>query len=92
MAEEKEPVQVTGISEQELREIVEGPAVYVNKVYVTAQGAVARLTFAEAGPQGVHFRSAVLMTIGDLISLRDVISSVIAEGQAVQVRVKRPDA
>lgn len=72
------------VTEVEMAAVYGGPSFFINKMYLTATGFTARLTFAEQGPdQAPHFRTSVTMTVEDLLKLRDVINQVAS--QAVQL-------
>jgi hypothetical protein len=51
-----------------------GPAPFANKIYITMTPVTGRLSFLEFSDQGVpHFRTAVTLTVNDLVALRDLL-------------------
>jgi hypothetical protein len=61
------------VSDEELRSVVDGPAIYSNKMYVTA-GPVIRITFSEQLTSAVpQFRTAVAMAPQDAIALKNLL-------------------
>lgn len=67
---------IAGVTAEDIAAAFEGPAVVVNKVFLTTSDSGARLTFVETTPMGkAIFRSAVFMTHSELMSLRGLIDS-----------------
>lgn len=61
------------VSDEELRSVGDGPAIYSNKIYVTA-GSVVRITFSEQLSSAVpQFRTAVAMAHQDAIALKNLL-------------------
>lgn len=75
-------VRIAGsVSEDELRSSFLGPAIFSNKFYVTNGPAGMRLSFMEGLLPTVQpiFRAAVLISYGDAIALRDVLTKQLAD-------------
>jgi hypothetical protein len=85
--EPQEPITpaIQGITEEELQLIFSGPAVFANKVFVTIAGPVARITFMDLVGDTLHFRTAAMVALNDLLSLRDVISGLADKVKVVEV-------
>ena len=66
-----------GVTNDDVMAIYMGPSLYSNKVLVTTNGQVCRLTFMEMGPDKPHFRTSVCMTIDDVRALRATIDSLL---------------
>lgn len=78
---------IAAVTEDELLIAHEGAAVFSNKFYITATGPIARIAFTEVPPQSKKpiFRTAVLLSVADLIKLAEVIKHVTASVQEVRV-------
>jgi len=66
----------------------DGPAPYVNRIYLSLTPVLGRLSFVEEPiglPPGVppKFRAAVTLSIGDLISLRSLLERMLKEAHEV---------
>ena len=79
----------TNLTRAELNAAWEIPATLVNKVVLSMSGPNARLAFLETttppAAGAVMGRAAVLMTIGDLLELRDLIASMTANLKLIRV-------
>jgi hypothetical protein len=65
-------------SEEELKSVLDGPAVYSNKFFVSI-GAVVRITFSEQLPDlPPNFRSAVVLSSQDAIELKNLLQEMLA--------------
>ena len=64
------------VSSDELTMAFTGPAFLVNKMYLTMTPATGRIAFMEVPPgmQTPVFRTAVVMTVNDLLELRDLLN------------------
>ena len=72
--EDKKKPAVRDVPKEELHIAYEGPAVFVNKFYVTGLGANVRIAFAENSKDlPPIFRTAVIMSTADVIRLRRVL-------------------
>lgn len=91
MADEPKPGTdiVKPVSDNEMEVAYSGPAYFTNKFYITATGVTARIAFTEQAPpnQEPQFRTAVAMTLADLIKLGELIQGMTANVQTVEVRV-----
>lgn len=77
-----------------LRAAFDGPAPLANKIYLTLNPVMGRLSFVEFPSEGggePKFRAAVSMTVGDLVALRDLLSDMLKDAQQIQAQAK-PDA
>ena len=95
MADEPKAEPKVNVSQLELELANRQPAVFVNKTVLSLTGPLARLTFLETKAEvEVQARTAVVMTIGDLLAVRDLIQRMTANVQLVEVKVgdKKPDA
>jgi hypothetical protein len=56
-----------------------GPAVFANRIFVTATQGLARIAFTEQGLPGTIpvFRNAVVLSVSDAIALRDLLTRII---------------
>lgn len=78
--------QDAAVSPEEIIEIHSKPAIWVNKTYLTSGGFNVRVTFAEKVPDGVpQSRAAVLMSVSDLLKLRDLINRIEREVETVEL-------
>lgn len=69
----------------------DGPAPYVNRIYLSLTPVLGRLSFVEEPiglPAGVppRFRAAVTLSIDDLMALRDLIGRMIKNAQEVELK------
>jgi hypothetical protein len=74
--EQPEPDKVVTVSDDELRASFNGPAVHSNKMFMTMTSSGARIAFMEALGDKVFptFRAAVLLSFGDALALRDLLT------------------
>lgn len=86
MADQAPPNPVKSVSKEEMEVAYGGPAPFANRFFVTIAGPVARIAFAEMG-KGIEpqFRTAVTMTAGDLIQLRDVLIGLTKNMATIQI-------
>ena len=76
---EKAISETRAVSEQEMQVAFSGPAPLVNKFFIVGCGSMARIAFAEEAPGvGPVFRSAVSMSVVDLLRLKAAIERVTA--------------
>ena len=88
----EEPENLPQPDATEMLEAFSGPAVFANKIYLTLIGPNARLAFAELTQpeQKPVFRSAVVMTINDLLALQDAIANLRKHATLVEVKGNEP--
>lgn len=69
--------------ERELEIAFSGPAVFANRFWVTFDANTARISFMERSATGAeqHFRTAVAMSLPDLVSLRDLLTELLPQGE-----------
>ena len=81
------------VTPDEMAIINSGPAFFSNKMYLTVGGTVARITFAEQqqGAASPAFRAAVVLTLGDLLKLRELIDRLTKDVRLVQVNASKQD-
>lgn len=87
MANEKAAPDIqSGVPADEMRAAFSGIAVHSNKVYATNTSGGVRLAFMEMLGDTVppQFRSAVLLSYPDALSLRDLLSRQLKDFEAVQ--------
>jgi hypothetical protein len=66
---------VKSVSEVDLAGIAAAPAAYANRFFVSLYGPIAKVTFGEQQPDNsAVMRTSVVLTIGDLIELRDLLT------------------
>lgn len=76
----------------ELATAYSGPAHYVDKTMVTGQGTSVRLSFIERDPNGrVHFRAAVVMSVDQMIKLKEVLQRVEDNMEVIEVEADKLD-
>jgi hypothetical protein len=77
------------VSDEELRSVVDGPAIYSNKMYVTV-GPVVRITFSEQLTSAVpQFRTAVAMAPQDAIELKNLLAQMLGPIEAEIAKATR---
>jgi hypothetical protein len=80
------------IAPEELKIAFSGPALFTNKFYLTITGPIARIAFTETHPNlSPTYRTAVSMTLDDLLRLRDVIDNLASDFQQVAITVEEKD-
>lgn len=59
----------------------DGPAYYTNRIWVTFQGSIIRITFAEQGGPDIPpaFRVAVALTPADAVAFADVLENMVKD-------------
>lgn len=78
-----DPVQ--SVSSGEMVTTMTLPAIFVNKLYVSMAGPIAKITFAEHSVEaGVHARASVAMTINDAVALRDLLGGMLQNASVVE--------
>lgn len=83
------------VSPEELAAAFEGPAYFTNKFYLTVTGTMARISFTEQlpAPDGsIRYRTAISMTVDDLLKLRDLIQQFTSQVQIISVQTSQPPA
>ena len=75
------------VTSDELDVAFDGPAPFANKFYVTLNGPFARIAFTEQGRPNAKpsFRSAVIMSAGDLLQLKDLIEELEPKLKAITI-------
>lgn len=80
--------EVKPISPKDLAVVFSGPACWSDKVYLTPNGPIARITFCEISADAPVFRTAVVMQLPDVMALRDLLTRMIdgakPEGTVIQ--------
>lgn len=66
------------VTDEDMEAIYSGPAVFVNKTFLTGLGVNTRLTFVEVGAGRARFRAAVSMANEHLIELHQLLSRTLA--------------
>lgn len=81
MAKKKKAVEnAQDVTDEELQISFSGPAIFVNKAYVTLGSGGVRIAFAEVREEtGPKFRSAIMLSPQDALGLRDVLQRVLGE-------------
>lgn len=66
-------------SEKEIKLIVDSPASYINRFFLTIDGGISKITYAEQDPSGKEIvsRGAICMSHGCALSLADLIQEVL---------------
>lgn len=72
---------------EEIEIAFDGPAPMANRFYITMMQTVARIAFCEQSPDGTlpRFRSAVSMTVNDMVELNALLTQLIANTSQVAV-------
>lgn len=95
MADEpREIVKPTNVTPAEMGVAFEGPAIYANKILLTMNPHVGRLTFLELQPPEMapHFRAAVTLGITELVALRDLLNKTLTDDNLEMVDLVAHDA
>jgi hypothetical protein len=81
------------ISTEEMNVAFDGPSVFTNKFYITANGPVARVSFCEQVPNSdrLLFRAAVTMTLSDLLQLQALIQTLSANFARAETERAQPN-
>ncbi len=70
------------VNEAELAGIAAAPAVYANRFFVSLYGPIAKVVFGEQqSDNSAATRASVILTLGDLIELRDLLASMLKDVQ-----------
>lgn len=84
------------LPEDQMTAAFSGPAPLINKIVVTLTPTTARIAFLEFPPTGVgpNLRSAVSMSIGDLVALQTLLNRLLTENQVVanELKIGQSDA
>ena len=80
--------EVQGVTQDEDAQIGGTPAVYANKVYLTANSQGAKITFAErfkvGGEPAVQARMAVFLLPQDIVALHRLLEPLVQRAEAVE--------
>jgi hypothetical protein len=79
MESESKNTGLKSVSDEELKKAYSGPAIFVNRFVVTIMGAHARIAFTEQDRKDgdILFRTAVAMSIDDMLKLVDLINKLV---------------
>ena len=83
---EEAPSVVASVSNEELRTSFSGPAVRSNKIYLSLTDGGVRIAFTEQHGDAVPpiFRTAVILSFADALSLRDLIARQLARIEGLE--------
>lgn len=85
MSHAEQPREISKVPAHEDALLFKTPSVFCNKMYLHLTPVVGRLTFGEVNPAGqVEVRSAVTLSINDLLDLKDLIGRML-EGKTKAV-------
>lgn len=75
----------------DMQEMLDGPAFYANRMYASNVPLGMRLTFLEAAEGGPdHFRTAIFLTVPDVLALRDLLNQQLAKLGIVEMPTEAP--
>lgn len=85
---------VLGVSDDELDIAYSGAAVFANKFYITISGPNARLSFTEqmTPTKTPKFRSAVVISLTDLVQMKNVLVEMCKDLQPIDIPPRNFDA